>query len=442
MVDWSTLHHSDVDIAFNQFQLKIEESMDKIAPYKYKTIPNHKIWKEPWITKGLSNSVNKCTQLYKKSLIKDAPQQTYIKYKAYRNCLTKIKHNAKVNYYIKKCYSLKSNVKKLWQLINNIIKKTNDKTTLIDYITVNGIKYYNPSEISNHFGKFYSKLGENVVKTIHKSKFTPNHYLNKIKINPKTLYLHHITPPEIKKYINKLPSKNSSGYDNISNKLLKQIKYSILKPLTHIFNLSITSGVFPANMKLSEIIPLYKKGSKDQMNNYRPISLLITISKLLEKCMYTRLYKFIAKNNIFFNKQYGFRNKHSCEQAIQNLYGQILQNKEDGIQTAAVFLDLSKAFDTISHDLLLKKLDKYGIRGLSSEWIHSYISNRCLQVKCLTLSCNKPELSNKYNINHGTAQGSCLGPLLFNLFCNDLYLNLEYCNIIMFADDITLYAQS
>ena len=193
-------------------------------------------------------------------------------------------------------------------------------------------------------------------------------------------------------------------------------------------------------MKVSEIIPLYKKGSKDQMNNYRPISLLITISKLLEKCMYTCLYKFIAKNNIFYNKQYGFRNKHSCEQAIQNLYGHILQNKEDGIQTTAVFLDLSKAFDTISHDLLLKKLEKYGIRGLSNEWIKSYISNRCLQVKCLTLSCNKPELSNKYNINHGTAQGSCLGPLLFNLFCNDLYLNLEYCNIIMFADDITLYA--
>ena len=107
-------------------------------------------------------------------------------------------------------------------------------------------------------------------------------------------------------------------------------------------------------MKLSEIVPLYKKGPKDQMINYRPISLLITISKLLEKCMYPCLYKFIVKNNFFYKRQYGFRNKHSCEQAIQNLYGHILQNREDGIKTAAVFLDLSKAFDTISHDLLLK----------------------------------------------------------------------------------------
>ena len=118
-------------------------------------------------------------------------------------------------------------------------------------------------------------------------------------MNPKMLYLYHITPNEIKKYIDKLPAKNSSGYDNISNKLLKQIKYTILNPLIHIFNLSISSGVFPENRKTSEIVPLYKKGPKDQMINYRPISLLIKLSKLLEKCMYTCLYKFMVKNNIF-----------------------------------------------------------------------------------------------------------------------------------------------
>ena len=103
-----------------------------------------------------------------------------------------------------------------------------------------------------------------------------------------------------------LPSKNSLGYDNFSNKLLKEIKYSISKPLTHLFNLSFKNGEFPETMKLSKVIPLYKKVHKDQMINYRPISLLITLSKLLEKCMYTRLYNFITKNNIFYSKQYGF----------------------------------------------------------------------------------------------------------------------------------------
>ena len=120
------------------------------------------------------------------------------------------------------------------------------------------------------------------------------------------------------------------------------------------------------------------------MENYRPISLLITLLKLLEKCMYTRLYTFLSVNNIFYKKQYGFRTNHSCEQAIQDLYGHILQNKEDGFKTAVVYLDLSKAFDTISHHLLLKKLDRYGIWGLSNNWFKSYMSNRMLQVKCKT----------------------------------------------------------
>ena len=149
------------------------------------------------------------------------------------------------------------------------------------------------------------------------------------------------------------------------------------------------------------------------MENYRPISLLITLSKLLEKCIYKCLYNSINKNNIFYSKQYGFRNNHSCEQAIQDLYGHLISNKEEGQNSVAVFLDLSKAFDTLSHELLLKKLNIYVIRGHCNNWFRSYLTNRKLHI---TLSSNAIEISKQYSITHGTAQGSCLGPLLFNIF--------------------------
>ena len=293
--------------------------------------------------------------------------------------------------------------------------------------------------MADEFGKFYSTIGSKLANKIHETNLSINDYLKNIKTNSNTMYLHPITPTEILRHIDRLPSKNSSGYDGISNRLLKSIKHAIKIPLTKIFNLSISTGEFPENMKLAEVIPLFKKGAIDIMENYRPISLLITISKLLEKSIYKRLYNFISNNNIFYSKQYGFRSNHSCEQAIQDLYGQLINSKEEGLKSIAVFLDLSKAFDTLPHELLLTKLNIYGIRGLANNWFKSYLTNHKLYTKCKTLSSNIIEKDKQYSITHGTAQGSCLGPLLFNIFCNDIYTYIRSCKLILFADDTTLH---
>ena len=236
-----------------------------------------------------------------------------------------------------------------------------------------------------------------------------------------------------------MAAKTSSGYDCVSNNLVKSLKNSLLRPLKIIFNRSMKSGIFPNIMKKAEVIPLYKGGERFIASNYHPISLLLTISKLLEKLVYKRLYTFLTDCNQIYQSQYGFRSNHSCEQAMSELLGAILKGQEKNEITAAIFLDLSKAFDTLDHSILYSKLELYGIRGIPLTWLKSYLSNCMMRVKCYSglsgLSCT----SDWQTVEYGTPQGSNLGPLLFLIFCNDIYLQLENCNSILFADDTTVY---
>ena len=151
------------------------------------------------------------------------------------------------------------------------------------------------------------------------------------------------------------------------------------------------------------------------MNNYRPISLLITLSKILEKSIYKRTYSFLQISKQLYNSQYGFRMGHSCENTITELVSEILKGKETNKYTVALFLDLSKAFDSLQHSTLLEKMERYGIRGMLWKWFPSYLNNRQMQA-CHRDSNRNSEVSPLYNVEYGTPQGSCLGPLLFIIF--------------------------
>ena len=172
-------------------------------------------------------------------------------------------------------------------------------------------------------------------------------------------------------------------------------------------------------------------------NNYRPISLLLTISKLLEKVIYKRVYGFMQDTNQIYSSQYGFRTGHSCENAISEVLGEIVKSLQNGKTTICILLDLSKAFDSLEHEMIYKKMDRYGIRGTCLDWFKSYLSDRDLKVRCKTRQ-GTDIYSETYNVDYGAPQGSCLGPLIFMIFCNDLRLNLEYLTSIQFADDSTL----
>ena len=295
--------------------------------------------------------------------------------------LQRLLRHAKLKYYHDKCLSFKSNTKKLWDLINSVIKKKMKRTDLIEYLTIDQLKMYDCKRIAEEFGKHFATVGKNFAEKIPPSKKDVNYYVNKMPTITNSLYLSPTNEKEIKDLIQSLPNKNSSGYDNISNVLLKKLSPEILTPLKIIFNSSLSEGEFPQQMKLAEVVPLYKNNCMSLPSNYRPISLLITLSKLLEKVIYKCTYGFLEKENAICKSQYGFRSKHSCEQAVCELLSEIIKNNDKDQITMTEYWDLSKVFDTVDHKLLLNKMERYGIRGIALSWFKSYLVARTLKSK-------------------------------------------------------------
>ena len=335
---------------FDSFYNKISEVIDTYIPIKQLSRQELKSRSKPWITSGIRTSIRIKNGLFKKFL-KTKSSYYHARVKFYRNKLNHLIKLSNRSYYNNFFSIHVNNGKRIWQGIKQIVQINPQVNQSVSKIVLENCEITDPKAKANAFNNYFANIGGNLASSIPGASKTANEFMPPPMCD--SLFLCPVTADEIQLEIAKPQTGKAVGPSSIPISILKILKSELAGPLQVIFNTSFLTGIVPDKFKLAKLIPVFKKGSQTNLSNYRPISLLIVFNKLLEKLMFNRLADFLEKRYLVYNKQFGFSLHHSTDHAVLSIIDQVQKAIEDRDYPCGIFLDFSKAFDTVNHNILL-----------------------------------------------------------------------------------------
>ena len=424
----------DPNISFQRYYSTINNLIDKYMPLKKMSMKEIKQQQKPWITAEILKSINQRDKMHKKWLDEknaDTKKVYHTQYKDFRNKIRDDIKASKKEYFVDFFSKNALNIKGTWNGIKSIIHISSKKKTQSHSLLVDKKLISDPKAVAEKFNDYFSSIASNLQKKIRYFGNDFSYFLK--RENPNTFFIRPTNITEVINNINDLNSNKAVGPASLPTNIFHLIKFSVAEPLVQIINLSLEKGIYIDVLKVSKVIPIFKdKGSDLDHTNFRPISLLSNINKIIEKIMHERLYSFLEVHHCIYQLQFGFRNGHSTTHALLDMTEEIRKHIDNNKFAVGVFIDLQKAFDTVDHEILLQKLHHYGIRGTANNWFRSYLTNRQQFVSI------DGENSTLKPMSHGVPQGSVLGPLLFLIYINDLHNAIKYSKTRHFADDTNL----